>query len=60
MEPNEAKDLQELAEDVEKADKKRENALRPVARRESSSPNANLSSCITFLPQAPVNAHGLP
>jgi uncharacterized protein DUF4337 len=31
MEPNEAQDLQEVAEDIEKADKKRENALRPVA-----------------------------
>jgi hypothetical protein len=31
MEPNEAQELQEQAEEVEKADSKRENALRPVA-----------------------------
>jgi hypothetical protein len=31
MEPNEAQELQEVAEDIEKADTKRENALRPVA-----------------------------
>jgi hypothetical protein len=31
MEPNEAQELQEQAEEVEKADKKRDNGLRPVA-----------------------------